>query len=449
MPPMTRREMLRQSGLGAAAMLAAAPAIRAETPPPNIVWIWCDNLAYGDPSCYGNTRIETPVMDAVAAAGARFSQYYIAHTVCSPSRAALLTGRQPWRAGVIDVLRPDSPGGLPADEITLGQALRDCGYATCCIGKWHLGDRREYLPLQRGFDSYFGMPYSMDMLPPVIYRNNEIADRVPGDRVRNITERYVDEAIGFVRQHREKPFFLYFNHTIPHPPLNIPEARRKAGHTVYEDAVEYMDAETGRLLDAIREAGLEENTLVCFTSDNGPMGEHGDTAGLRGRIRDAYEGGIRVPLVVRWPNRIPPGTVIDTPAIAYDFFPTLLRAAGGALPQDRVYDGCDITPLLTGKASTVGRENPFYWAYTDHITAVREGNWKLHVYQRGKRLDEPELYDLSCDPGETTPVNGEHPEVLRRLLTFVREEEADIPKAWSLVYPVRDPEKRKSGVRRE
>ena len=233
---------------------------------PNLVWIWCDNLAYADLGCYGNTRIDTPVADGMAESGARFTQYYIAHTVCSPSRAALLTGRQPYRTGIVDVLRPDSPIGMPADELTLAEALRAEGYATAAFGKWHLGDRVEYLPLQQGFDHYLGLPYSMDMLPTVLYRGNEIVDELKGDRVQNVTERLVDDAVAFIEANHERPFFLYFSHTIPHPPLNIPPRYCKPGHTVYEDALEYMDEQTGRILEGLGAHGLAENTLVMFLS---------------------------------------------------------------------------------------------------------------------------------------------------------------------------------------
>ena len=442
------------AGLGAGCAHAPRPQMRgkpramSETRPPNIVWIWADNLAYGDLPSYGNTRISTPVLDQFATEGVRFMQYYVAHTVCSPSRAALLTGRQPFRAGVVDVLRPDSPSGLPDDEITIAQALKPRGYATAAFGKWHLGDRREFLPLQRGFDHFFGMPYSMDMLPTLLYRDNDILEELPGDTVRNVTERLVDDAIGFIAENRDKPFFIYFNHTIPHPPLNIPERCRKPGHSIYEDALEYLDEQTGRILDALQAHGLDQDTLVFFTSDNGPMGEHGDTGGLRGRIRDSYEGGVRVPFIARWPKLIPAGTVQNEPAIAYDIFPTVLRLAGADLPRDRVYDGQDIWPLLTGEGR-IDREKPFVWVYLNNVTSVRDGQWKFHVAERKKAPKTPELYDLHTDPCESTPVNEDHPDVVKRLTAFVGEFSKDIPCVWPLHYPLRDPKKRPGGVRRE
>ena len=420
----------------------------AQSPPPNIVWIWADNLAYGDLGVYRSDHVKTPVIDRLAAEGARFTQYYVAHTVCSPSRAALLTGRQPFRVGIVDVLRPDGPSGLPADEITLAEALRGQGYATQAIGKWHLGDRREFLPTQNGFDHYFGLPYSMDMLPTVLYRDNEIVDRLDGDKVQDVTIRMTDEAIRFIESNRERPFFLYFSHTIPHPPLNLPKSVRTPGRPIYDDAIEHMDEQIGRVIDALDRLGLRENTLVIFTSDNGPMNRGGDTGGLRGRIRDSYEGGIRVPFIARWPGSIPPGQVIDTPAIAYDMFPTLLMLAGGQLPSDRVYDGQDIWPVLSGKGD-FHRQKPFIWVYLDNVTTIRDGRWKLHVAHRDQTLDPPELYDIEQDPAETRNLQEEHPEVVARLRAALDEMQKQVPKVWGLRYPVRDTAKQPGGVRRE
>ncbi|MHC4798504.1 MAG: sulfatase-like hydrolase/transferase, partial [Planctomycetota bacterium] len=328
-----------------------APANQSPWQKPNFIWIWADNLAYGDLGVYGNKQIKTPVIDQLAHSGIRLTQYYIAHTVCSPSRAALITGRQPFRVGIVDVLRPDGPSGLPADEITLAEALRKQGYATAAFGKWHMGDRPKFLPCQHGFDTYFGLPYSMDMLPTILYHDNKIIQRLDGDKIQNITERLIDKAIEFVTSHKNQPFFIYFSHTIPHSPLNLPPQYRTPDRPIYHDAIEYMDLQTGRLLQVLDQNELSDNTLVVFSSDNGPMGKYGDTAGLRGRIRDSHEGGVRVPFVARWPGKIPAGKAVDTPAIAFDIFPTFVQLAGGSMPEDRIYDGQDITPILTGKGS--------------------------------------------------------------------------------------------------
>lgn len=431
-----------------AAFSLVAIAIPLVAAPPNIVWIWADNLAYRDLSCYGNPRIQTPVIDRLAQDGCRFTQYAIAHVVCSPSRAALLTGRQPYRCGIVDVLRPDSPIGLPHDELTIAEMLQEQGYATMAVGKWHLGDRPEYLPTRQGFDHYFGLPYSMDMLPTVLYHDETIIDRLDGDKVQSVTERMTAQAVQFVTDQQNKPFFLYFSHTLPHPPINLPSEHRHADRSAYEDAIEYLDSQVGVLLKTLDDLRLSENTLVFFSSDNGPMLRDGDTGALRGRIRDAYEGGVRVPLIARWPGHIPAGREVTEPAIAYDIFPTLMGLAGGTLPTDRVYDGQDIWPLLSGEGE-FRRRSPFIWVYTDRVSAIREGRWKLHVTARNETLAEPELYDLDADPGESKPVNVDHPEVFRDLLAKVAEVEREIPKVWTLMYPVRDTEKLPSGVRRE
>jgi len=443
-----RTRRLSRFAVAVTVLAGSASWAWAQEAPPNIVWIWADNLAYADLGCYGSPDAKTPNVDRLAKEGVRFTQYYTAHTVCSPARAALLTGRQPARAGIVDVLRPDSPSGLPPDEITLAEALQDRGYATAAFGKWHLGDRKKYLPLQHGFDYYFGLPYSMDMLPTLLYRNNEVAERLPGDAVQGLTERLTDGAIRWIEEPRDQPFFLYFSHTLPHPPLNLPAAHRDPDRSTYDNALTYMDEQTGRLLDALGKQGLEQDTLVIFSSDNGPMVDDGDTGGLRGRIRDAYEGGVRVPFIARWPGRIPVNRKATAPAIAYDIFPTLIALAGGMLPENRRYAGQDIRPLLTG-AEGFTREQPFYWVYRGRITAMRDGPWKLHVARRQHALDTPELYNLAQDPGESKSVAADHPEVVSRMTAAAGAYQADLPKVWSLYYPVRDPEKRPSGVRRE
>ncbi len=415
---------------------------------PNIVWIWADNLAYADLSCFGSPSIRTPVIDQLAVDGVKLTQYYVAHVVCSPSRAALLTGRQPFRVGIVDVLRPDGPSGIPADEITLAEALSDLGYATIAIGKWHLGDRPQFLPTRHGFGGYLGLPYSMDMLPTILYRDEEIVEELSGDKVADITERYTDEAIRFVRTNRDRPFFLYLSHTIPHPPLNIPDAEEDEDRPVYDAAIEYLDRQTGLLLDELERLNLAEDTLVVFTSDNGPMSRGGNTGELRGRIGESFEGGIRVPFVARWPGRIPPGQVVATPAIAYDAFPTLLALAGGSLSEDRIYDGQDIRPLLMGEGKFVRRQ-PFFWVNGDTVTAIRDGRWKLQVAHRTKKLPSAELYDIARDPGESRNLAVDRPDLVARLGKQVAEFQQQVPKVWSLRYPVRDPAKLNSGVRRE
>lgn len=413
---------------------------------PNLVWIWADNLGYGDLACYGNRSIKTPRIDELAAEGARFTSHLVAHVVCSPSRAALITGRQPFRSSIVAVLRPDGPNGMPDDEITLAEALRDTGYATLAIGKWHLGDRAAYLPTRHGFDHYFGIPYSLDMAPTILFDDERTVDRLDGDKVQNVTERYTDEAIRFVRQNRERPFFIHFAHSLPHRPINLPAKDRTPGRPIYEDAVETIDREVGRLVDTIDELGLAERTLIIFSSDNGPQSRLGSSAPFRGGIGSAYEGGLRVPMLARFRGVVPTGLVVDEPTIMYDIFPTFVRLAGGKMASDRVYDGQDIWPLFTG--GEIDREHPFFWVHTDKVSAVRDGKWKLHVAKGDAPLAVPELYDLSKDVGERLPVTDQ-PEIVERLAAAAREFEATIPKAWTLIYTVRDPEKLPSGVRKE
>jgi arylsulfatase A-like enzyme len=441
---------LRRVGLWTVAFAALCLGIALDAPgaaPPNVIWIWADNLAWGDLHCYGSGRHETPALDRLAAGGARFTQFYTAHTICSPARAALLTGRQPFRSGIVDVLYPDSPFGLPAEEITLAELLRGQGYATAAIGKWHLGDRREFLPRQHGFDSYFGMPLSMDMLPAILCRDDDIIEQLPGDKVAGITERYTDEAIRFVTANRERPFFLYLSHTLPHPPLVLPARARHPGATLYADAVRHLDEQVGRLLEATEKLGLAGRTLVMFSSDNGPLAEGADLGPLRGGINDEHEGGLRVPFIASWPGTLPAGRVVDVPAILYDIFPTVARLAGARLPADRVYDGQDIWPLLTGRGE-FRQQRPFIWVYHDNVTTVRDGQWKLHAGRGARRLAKPELYDIEADAGERRDLAAQKLEVVARLMKQIEDYRSQVPKVWQVRYTVRDPAKAGSGLRR-
>lgn len=274
-----------------------------------------------------------------------------------------------------------------------------------------MGDQPDYLPTQHGFDTYFGIPYSMDMLPHVLYEDEHLLER--DTDVERITERYTEKAIEFIRTHKDRPLFLWMAHTLPHPPLRLPDAHRSPGLPLYADAIQLLDAETGRLLETLAQLGLTENTLVIFTSDNGPM-RRGSAGGLRGGIGDYYEGGIRVPFIASWSGILPEGAVVDTPAIAYDLFPTLVDLAGGKMPTDRVYDGQSMWPLLT-REEDFAREAPFIFVHHDVASAIREGRWKLHVAHRGSKLTPPQLFDLSRDPEEAYPVNDPYPEVVARL----------------------------------
>jgi arylsulfatase A-like enzyme len=420
---------------------------------PNFVILFADDLGWGDLGCYGHPNIRTPNLDRMATEGMRFTEFYSAAEVCTPSRAALLTGRLPIRSGMCHdrfrVLRNNSAGGLPASEITLPHALRERGYRTGCIGKWHLGHLKQYLPTNRGFDEYFGMPYSNDMLPapeapqgrekffaekpeywrtPLI-RGTEIVDPRPDQR--QITRLYTEEATRFIRGAGRKPFFLYLAYSFPHVPLFASDrfkGKSLAGR--YGDVVEELDWSVGQVLDTLRSAGLSKPTLVVFTSDNGPwliFNQHGGSAGL---LKDGkgstWEGGMREPGIAWWPGKIPAGTVERRLACTMDLFPTCLALSGAAAPQDRPVDGVDISSLLFGKGD-VPRGAYFYYRGST-LYAVRLGPWKAHFMTRsgygqdGPQAHEPPLlYHLGDDPSERFDVAAKHPEVLDRIRAAVRE----------------------------
>jgi arylsulfatase A len=437
--------------LGLAYVLGVhASAFSAERPP-NIVVIFADDLGYGDLSCYGHPTIRTPELDRMAREGMRFTQFYSAAEVCTPSRAGLLTGRLPPRSGMCGKRRvafPNTKGGLPADEITVAELLKSRGYATACIGKWHLGHLPEYLPTRNGFDTFFGLPYSNDMdrtadatpghraiaEPKVAFfhvplmRNEEIIER-PADQ-HTLTERYTDEAVKFIHEHRDQPFFLYLPHTMPHVPLFASEKYAgKSARGIYGDVVEELDANIGRLLQTLREEKLAENTLVLFTSDNGPwltQSELGCSAGL---LRDGkgstWEGGMREPALVWWPGTVPAGVVSHELACTTDLFATAAALSGAEMPTDRPYDSYDLSPLLRG-AGKSPRESMFYYRGFD-LMAVRVGPWKAHYrtqpgYGGGPTEHQrPQLFNLMVDPSEKYDVGAQHADVLKRIAA-VRDE---------------------------
>lgn len=409
---------------------------------PNFIIIFADDLGYGDLGCQGHPTIRTPRLDRMAREGIRLTSFYAAPS-CSPSRAALLTGRYPPRTGVYRVLGPDDPGGIPASEVLLPEALRARGYRTAAIGKWHLGSkRREHLPTENGFDEYFGLLYSNDMIPPWVETQRPLrlyrgADPIEGAvDVSTLTARYTEEALRFIRENRGRPFFLYLAHTMVHVPLGVsPEHRGKSRAGIYGDAVEEIDSSAGRILDALAAEGLDGRTLVVFTSDNGPwLGmpprmiaggvrrEHAGSAGLlRGAKGSTFEGGVRVPCIVRWPGRIPPGLVSADMASTMDLYATILAFAGAEVPRDGTVDGVDLSSLLTGSGSSPRREF-FYWS-GKALEAVREGPWKLRIPRAAGAKDapRPELYHLDVDPSERWDVAAEHPEVVERLRRLAEE----------------------------
>jgi arylsulfatase A len=443
----------------------AQPTAAPAAPPPNIVIVFVDDLGYGDLGVYGHPTIRTPNLDRMAYEGMKFTQFYAASPVCTPSRAALLTGRLPVRSGMAGdargVLFPDSRYGLPHEEITLADALKQGGYVTAAIGKWHLGHRPEYLPRNHGFDYYFGIPYSNDMdnvtgrstfdiaFDPRIefwnvplIRNEEEIER-PADQ-NTITRRFTEESVQFIRQNRDRPFFLYVAQVMPHIPLfTSPEFAGTSPRGLYGDVVEELDWSVGRIMDALEEEGLAGNTLLFFTSDNGPWllyRTHGGSAGLlRGGKGMTWEGGMRVPALAWWPGTIPAGRVSHTLANTMDLFTTSLHMAGVPLPADRPIDGLNLLPTLRGDTAAVRDFFPYYRG--EQLYAARLGPWKAHfatqwAYTAGSARENhepPLLFNLHEDPSEQFDVAAEHPQIVAAIRARVAEHQLRVTRRPSLL----------------
>lgn len=424
--------------------------------PPNVVIIFADDLGYGDLGCYGSPTIRTPHLDRMAAEGLRFTDFYVAAEVCSPSRAALLTGRYPIRNGMFGarrVLFPDSKGGLPAGEITMAKALKEHGYATAVVGKWHLGIHAGSRPGDHGFDRDFGLPYSNDMdrrpgvrgmagrgpNPPedgwdiALLRDGEIVER-PADQT-TLTRRYTEEAARFIRENKDGPFFLYFAHTFPHVPLFAsPDFKGRSRAGIYGDTVEEIDWSVGQVLATLRTEGLAANTLVVFTSDNGPWLTMGNQGGSAGLLRDGkgstWEGGMRVPGIVWMPGSIEPAVTSEM-AHAMDLFPTALGLAGVDVPAGVELDGIDLGPLLF-KSKPLPRR-PFFYYRGDRLFACRLGDWKAH-YRTQTGYGQPEaeihepplLFHLALDPSEKRDVAAENPDILAQIREAVDTHQAGV-----------------------
>ncbi|MEO0476316.1 MAG: sulfatase [Planctomycetota bacterium] len=448
--------------LGLAVLILATASASADRPP-NVVIIFTDDQGYNDIGCFDSPDIRTPHLDEMAKQGMRFTDFYVASPVCSSSRAALLTGCYPERVGIRGVFFPNRGyDGLHPDEITIADLLKTKGYATGIFGKWHLGDEKPFLPTRQGFDTYYGIPYSndmtvnplMDVAEDVLWREGMTLEKMrdfkqkkknwvplmrdeevieyPVDQ-RTITKRCTQEAIAFIKQNKGKPFFVYVPHTMPHIPLFVSKdfenGNKQRG--IYGDVIEEIDWSVGQIIGAIKELKLDDETLVIFTTDNGPWLKFGRNGGSALPLRDgkftSYEGGQRVPTIVRWPGRVPAGQDCAEVAGTIDLLPTIAGLANAELPSGRMIDGKDILPLLEGRPNAKSPHEAFFF----QRGAVRQGKWKLHFKARSTVKDQPvgklpALYDLSTDIGETKNLASQHPEVVAKLKALYEAHLVDI-----------------------
>lgn len=399
---------------------------------PNIVFILADDLGYADLSCYGATEIKTPNLDRMAKEGVRFTDFYAPAGVCTPTRASLMTGCYPKRVGLhVAVLPPNTHSGLNPNEITIAELLKDKGYTTGCIGKWHLGLLPEVMPNAQGFDYYYGMP-GPNHGRSDLFRNDSLLKKNSEVEYDQITLNYTQEAISFIRKNKEKPFFLYLAHSAIHIPLFASKGfrRHEGANGLYRDMTEELDWSCGEILKELKDAGILDNTIVIFTSDNGPSGVA--AAPLHGGKGSTWEGGFREPLIVRWPGRIPAGSVCHEMATMMDFLPTLARLTGAQIPTDRKIDGYDIFPLMIDKSAKSPYAFLSYYGRDGELAAIRKGKWKLHLLEPSEKwagnqpvieallntkpaTPLPWLYNLSSDIGETHNVADSNPKIVRQL----------------------------------
>jgi len=421
----------------------SAAADQVKKAPPNIVVIYCDDLGYGDVGCFGG-KIPTPNLDSMASGGIRFTDFYVAQAVCSASRAAILTGCYSNRVGILGALGPSTKYGLGKREVTIAEMLKALGYATGIIGKWHLGHLPQHLPKNHGFDEYYGLPYSNDMWPrhptakfpdlPLLEQDKVLGYNTDQSR---LTTDYTTRAVDFIARHKQQPFFLYLPHSMPHVPIFVSERfKGKSDQGLYGDVIMELDWSIGQVLQALKDNGIDDNTLVIFTSDNGPWLSYGNHGGSAGLLREgkgtSWEGGVRVPFIARWPGRIPTGKTCREPAMTIDLLPTFAALTGGKLPEHTI-DGKDISPLLLAKAGAVSPHEAYFFYWGRDLEGVRSGRWKLHFphsyrtlagkaggldgapapYQQAKI--GLALFDLQADLSETKDVAADHPEVVARL----------------------------------
>ncbi len=441
-----------------AVSLAAASAF-ADTGRPNVVIIFTDDQGYADVGVFGAKSFTTPHLDRMGREGRRFTDWHAAQAVCSASRAALLTGCYPNRIGIHGALPPNSKIGLSDGEVTLAQLAKSRGYATASFGKWHLGDRPQFLPTRHGFDEWFGLPYSNDMWPqhpeskfpplPLYEGERQVKVGLTHEDQEQLTTQYAEHAVSFIERHKEQPFFLYVTPNMPHVPLHVSDKfRGKSERGLYGDVIMEIDWAVGQILAAIKRNGLDENTLVIFTSDNGPWLSYGNHSGSAGPLREgkgtSFDGGHREPFIARWPGKIPAGSVCAEPAMTIDVLPTVARLIGAALPAHQI-DGLDIWPLFTGEAGAKNPHDAYFFYYdTNALQAVRSGAWKLFFPHQSRTMQgqEPgkagtpgkyrmqsvghELYNLTDDLGETKNVAEQNPEVVQRLEALAEAAREDL-----------------------
>lgn len=421
--------------------------------PPNFIVIFTDDQGFEDLGCFGSPKIKTPHLDQLAADGRKFTSFYSANSVCSPSRASLMTGCYPVRVSIPGVLFPRHDIGLNPDEITIADLLKTKSYATACIGKWHIGHKPKFLPTSQGFDSYYGIPYSNDMtIDPEakLAENINLREGFTLDRIRNekpkknlvplmrneevieypcdqttLTKRYTEEAVKFIEKNKKRPFFLYLPHTMPHIPLFASENfKGKSERGPYGDTIEEIDWSVGEIMKALRKNNLDENTLVVYTSDNGPWklkgGRGGSANPLRGYKFQTYEGGMRVPCIMHWKGKIPPGSSCDEIAATIDLLPTIAGLSGVELPNDRTIDGKNIWPLISGKEGAKTPHEIYFFYKGNSLESARQGKWKLR--RSGKKSQSIELYDLASDISESNNLAQENEaltnEIIQKMNSF-------------------------------
>lgn len=438
--------------------LLFSPSLKAESP--NFIIIFTDDQGYEDIGCFGSPKIKTPHLDRMAAEGRKFTSFYSANSVCSPSRAALMTGSYPTRVSIPGVLFPRHEIGLNPDEITIAEVLKGKGYATACIGKWHIGHKPKFLPTRQGFDSYFGIPYSNDMTidPEASLADNiNLRDGFTKDRIKKekpkknlvplmrnekvieypcdqttLTKRYTEEAVKFISENKDSPFFLYLPHTMPHIPLFASEQfKGKSKRGLYGDTIEEIDWSVGQILKSIKEKGIDQKTLVIYTSDNGPWkldrGRGGSAYPLRGYKFQTYEGGMRVPCIMRWPSKVPKGTNCDEVAASIDLMPTIAKLAGAKLLKDRRIDGKDIWPLISGTDGAVSPHEIYYYYKGNRLESARQGKWKIR--RSGKKSQSVELYDLDSDISETKNLAKENEALVQDMIKKMNLFDEDLKKS--------------------